>query len=251
MGDSILAGVGDEVLITVCCGAVITFAGIFTFARLQNSSSQTGSTTEAEDHVHHSYNNEVCPICLSPHRLAVETNCGHKFCGSCLRTYLNNRTPGDFSIFNGRISCPMCRQDVNIMLTCFTPDESQLLEFERDRETIQTTVHEYNIRFGNGSRNLMSYIRDFPVLFRHMLMDFFSFGGLVWMFRVRITACIVTAIMYLLFPLDIIPEAVFGFFGLLDDLIVIFLCAIYVSIIYRRYVINRGARLGSDTETSQ
>lgn len=251
MGDSILAGVGDEVLITVCCGAVITFAGIFTFARLQNSSSQTGRTNESNDYIHHSYNNEVCPICIGPHRLAVETNCGHKFCGNCLRNYLNNRMPGDFSIFNGRLTCPMCRQDINIMLLSFTPDEIQSVELEGEKNNVETTVHEYNIRFGNGSRNLMSYIRDCPVLVRHMLVDFFSFGGLVWMFRVRVIVCFLAAIMYLFFPLDIIPEAMFGFFGLLDDLIVFFLCAIYVSIIYRRFIINRGLRLSSDSDTEQ
>lgn len=251
MGDSILAGIGDEVLITVCCGAVITFAGIFTLARMQNSASQSTGSNETTERIHHSYNNEVCPICISPHRLAVETNCGHKFCGFCLRNYLNNRIPGDFSIFNGRLSCPLCRQDINIMLLSFTPEEVQSNELEGERIAIETTVHEYNIRFANGSRNWLSYIRDCPVLVRHMLIDFFSFGGLVWMFRVRVIVCFLAAIMYLFLPLDIIPEAMFGFFGFLDDLIVFFLCAIYVSIIYRRVIINRGLRLSADSDTEQ
>lgn len=45
--------------------------------------------------------------------------------------------------------------------------------------------------------------------------------------------------MYLISPLDMIPEAVFGFLGLLDDLFVIFLLAIYVTVIYRRFLASR------------
>jgi len=27
------------------------------------------------------YTSDQCPICLHPHRLGIETNCGHVFCG--------------------------------------------------------------------------------------------------------------------------------------------------------------------------
>jgi RING finger protein 170 len=59
------------------------------------------------------------------------------------------------------------------------------------------------------------------------------------MFRIRIVLCFLAALMYLFSPLDIIPEAVFGVLGLLDDVFVVFLLAIYISIIYRRLVVSR------------
>lgn len=59
------------------------------------------------------------------------------------------------------------------------------------------------------------------------------------MFRIRIILCLVAALLYLLLPFDILPESVFGILGYLDDLLVLLLLAVYVSIIYRNFVANR------------
>ena len=59
------------------------------------------------------------------------------------------------------------------------------------------------------------------------------------MLRIRIVLCFVAAIMYLVSPLDLIPEAFFGVLGFLDDLFVVLLLALYVSIIYRRFLASR------------
>lgn len=85
----------------------------------------------------------------------------------------------------------------------------------------------------------MEMIRDCPTLMRHLWNEFFSVGGLMLMFRIRIVLCFLAALMYLFSPLDIIPEAVFGVLGLLDDVFVLFLLAIHISIIYRRLVVSR------------
>ena len=85
----------------------------------------------------------------------------------------------------------------------------------------------------------MEYFLDLPTILRHCMTDFFSIGGLIWMFRLRIVVCFLIALLYLLSPLDIIPEAAFGLFGLLDDMFVMFLLAIYISILYRRFIAHR------------
>lgn len=59
------------------------------------------------------------------------------------------------------------------------------------------------------------------------------------MLRIRIVICFMAAIMYLISPLDLIPEAVFGVLGLLDDVFVVLLLAIYVTMIYRRFLADR------------
>lgn len=61
----------------------------------------------------------------------------------------------------------------------------------------------------------------------------------MYMLRIRIVLCFIAAIMYLISPLDMIPEAIFGLLGLLDDIFVVILLAVYVTIIYRRFLANR------------
>ena len=53
-------------------------------------------------------------------------------------------------------------------------------------------------------------LRDFPMLMRHLLSEFFSLNGLVLMFRIRFIGCCIMALIYIISPFDIIPEAAFG-----------------------------------------
>lgn len=85
----------------------------------------------------------------------------------------------------------------------------------------------------------LDYLWDLPTLLRHAGSEFFSVGGIMYMFRLRILLCFVAAVMYLISPLDMIPEAVFGILGLLDDMFVVLLLAIYVTVIYRRFLATR------------
>lgn len=82
----------------------------------------------------------------------------------------------------------------------------------------------------------MDYLRDLSILFRYVLREFFFVGGLIWMFRFRIIVIFLVVLFYFIFLLDIILEVVFGILGFLDDLFVLFLLVIYISIIYRNYV---------------
>ena len=85
----------------------------------------------------------------------------------------------------------------------------------------------------------MEYLRDLPTLLRHLWAEFFSEGGLFLMFRIRVVVCFLAALLYVASPLDILPEAVFGLLGLFDDVFIMVLIMIYVSVIYRRYVAAR------------
>ena len=89
------------------------------------------------------------------------------------------------------------------------------------------------------SFQLIDYLRDLPTLLRHAFTEFFTVGGLIWMFRLRILVCFIAAFVYFISPLDIIPEAVFGVLGFLDDAFILLLLAIYVTIVYRQYVRSR------------
>jgi RING finger protein 170 len=162
----------------------------------------------------------------------------------------------------------MMNLQVTLMLRNFTDIENQT-ESPQKEEVIQE-VNRYNRRFSgqpipvstmyNQSCNMPSYIcpicfsilnlknislqwidyiRDLPTILRHCFRLFFSVSGLLLMFRIRILVILLIALLYFLSPFDIIPEAAFGILGLLDDFFILLLVAIYVSVIYRRYVANQ------------
>ncbi|KAL0351316.1 UNVERIFIED_CONTAM: E3 ubiquitin-protein ligase [Sesamum calycinum] len=45
--------------------------------------------------------------------------------------------------------------------------------------------------------------------------------------------------IYVISPVDIIPEALLGIFGLLDDLIIVFICFLHVAALYRAVLVTR------------
>ena len=184
-----------------------------------------------------------CPICLNEPRLPLETNCGHLFCSNCIIVYWRH---GNWST-SGPIKCPVCRQQVTLLLCCFRPIENNSNQTttttttttQAERNRAIHDINDYNRRYSGEPRPWLDHLRDLPTLLRHMSNEFFTLGGLMYMLRIRIVLCFVAAIMYLISPLDIIPEAVFGIIGLIDDFFVVLVLALYVTIIYRRFLANQ------------
>ncbi|XP_061732675.1 E3 ubiquitin-protein ligase RNF170 [Nerophis ophidion] len=181
------------------------------------------------------YTDMSCPVCLQQAVLPVETNCGHLFCGSCIIAYWR------YGTWLGAIKCPICRQMVTLLFPLFhqhtTPQRVQ--DGTAVPQLILRDINDYNRRFSDQPRSLMDRLRDVPTLLRHAFREMFSMGGLFWMFRIRIILCLVGALTYLASPLDILPEALFGLLGFMDDFFVILLFFIYISIMYREVVTQR------------
>ncbi|XP_061168177.1 E3 ubiquitin-protein ligase RNF170-like [Saccostrea echinata] len=239
----LIEGVGDEVLYGI--GA---FLGILApmvvyiinrnYDNVQNihpdSEENVRSTREhlqASARVRSNPGEIDCPVCLGNTHYGIETNCGHIFCGTCITTYWQHGT------WLGAVRCPVCRQQVTLLLIHFTEEEH--LQTSPEKTEILNKIADYNRRFSGEPRPLLDYLRDLPTLLRHALREFFSVGGLICMFRLRIIAIFLAALFYFISPLDIIPEAVFGILGFLDDIFVLLLLAIYISILYRNYVQSR------------
>ncbi|XP_015216609.2 E3 ubiquitin-protein ligase RNF170 isoform X1 [Lepisosteus oculatus] len=184
---------------------------------------------------HQFYTDMSCPVCLQQASLPVETNCGHLFCGSCIIAYWR------YGSWLGAIHCPICRQMVTLLFPLFHEHDlpAQTQEGQPEAGQILQDVYDYNRRFSGQPRSLMDRIRDVPTLLRHAFREMFSVGGLFWMFRIRILLCLIGALTYLASPLDFIPEALFGILGFMDDLFVILLLFIYISIMYREVVTQR------------
>lgn len=151
---------------------------------------------------------------------------------------------------------------VTILFTSFTEAEntpSDDPEVTRQRETLLNEINSYNRRFSGEPRavmplsllsircciklswyfQLLDYLRDLPTLSRHLWNEFFSGTGLLYMFRLRIVMCLLAGVIYLISPLDIVPEAVFGILGLMDDIFVLLVICVYISMFYRGYIARR------------
>ncbi|CAF0760879.1 unnamed protein product [Adineta ricciae] len=174
---------------------------------------------------------DTCPICLTDSSvLSIETNCGHLFCGKCIITFWKFQ-----SNWMSGMSCPVCRQPVTVLLTCFTADE-EALEDNSDRQTVVNDVRDFNRRFSGAPRSFREYIADIPVLIPHIIRQIFSLQSLAWAYRIRMMFILVTVIVYVLSPFDIFPENMFGFLGLFDDVFIILCAAMYIIIAYREYI---------------
>lgn len=200
-------------------------------ARNGSTPQQDTTTNNGRSHLR-TQHDITCPICLDTLRYGVETNCGHKACGSCWIAYYDSHSP-----VVQALRCPVCRRDVNILFTYFTSTESAATAEPRDR--ITSHVGLYNRRFSGDPVPFLDQLRELPTFLRHLFREFFTFRGLFIMVRVRLLFCLLFVFLYVLAPLDIIPEAVFGFFGLIDDALIILIILIYLNSLFRNVIHER------------
>lgn len=170
----------------------------------------------------------VCPVCFNNARFATLSNCGHIFCCQCIIAYWR------YGNWLGAVTCPVCRAKITLLLENFVEADLN----ETGREEASRNIRDYNRRFSNEPRSWMDYLRDVPVLVPHLLSRLFTLDGLMWMFRMRILLCVVAAALYILSPLDVLPEAVFGLLGILDDVFIALLLLLYLSVAYRRLIVG-------------
>jgi len=213
---------------------------------------------EARTNMRPHYQDRQCPICLADAQFAVETNCGHLFCGGCLSIYWTTQHPTRLS----PMLCPCCRQSVSVLFPQFTAaeitgivgrngatgndDGDAAATGESSPESVTAFINLYNRRFSGQPRPWMDYIYDMPVIMRHLASEMFTMGGLAMVFRIRVLFIVLGLFLYVISPLDLIPEAVFGIFGFMDDLLFFFILVIYLSIQYRRVLARRGERAQAD-----
>jgi len=238
MTTSYVVGVGDEVLIGACIILILVYFLYQVLVQFIPSNENNNSDNASEDLSSGRVraNSYDCSICLGEAQLAVETNCGHVYCGQCIISYYDTAVRAPFDT----PSCPYCRQRITMILLYFSETERNSAELDiiDRRSQIINSVRSYNRRFSGDPRSIWEHLRDLPVLLRHLWSFVWSADGLSWLFRLRIFTLGGVAALYLLSPFDIVPEAAFGIFGLLDDLVIVALFLIYSSILYRNFVVQ-------------
>lgn len=213
---------------------VIAIVAGFCIARYR-SGSQRGNLEGNMVRTRRSTSENECPICIDPAKFAVETNCGHMYCGNCF--ILNWQT--NFSI--SPISCPFCRQEVTLLLPCFSEGETNATDPTevQEKERLIGEIQRYNRMYSEHPRSYYGQLQDLPTILRHIWAELFTWRGIELMSKFRVIVCVITGFLYAITPIDLIPEAFLGLLGLIDDVIVIAFLLIQVSVVYRTVVVNR------------
>ena len=234
-----MEGVSDEVLIfgaaTVATAVMLYYAVGHMFTLVSQPGGLDHSQVSATDGRTRSSNHD-CAICLGEATLALETNCGHIYCGNCILEVWRRSNALQAT------SCPYCRQRITIILPYFSQEERDTADIAEvgSRNALLTEVHTYNRRYSGEPRSLPEMIRDLPVLLRHLVHYLINGEGFHLAFQLRVVFLAAMWLLYLLSPLDLIPEAVFGIVGLLDDLVILILISMYLTFFFRQIMAGIG-----------
>eukprot|EP00055_Hartaetosiga_balthica_P014825 m.83926 g.83926 ORF g.83926 m.83926 type:complete len:239 (+) comp8700_c0_seq30:78-794(+) len=169
-----------------------------------------------------SFRNEICPICLSdPPNRPVVTNCGHVYCAECFSDYRGIQT-------GPTLLCPMCRRHVTFLILPpgmeYTPEQLESFRGFIGQE--------------GDNRTFLESVMDIPPLLR-LLFHFIQNGyALKFIVQTRVIFVVIGSIFYSVFPIDFLPEAVLGVFGLIDDGVVVLMGLLFVLHWFRAFLIQ-------------
>lgn len=175
--------------------------------------------------------NDICSICHSHFNTPCQANCSHWFCGSCILQVW------DHGPALHPCKCPLCRREITLLV----PSEASSRQSHMvNTMEILPRIERYNRRFGEQSNGLMQRMQDLPFLLRRLLRDIRDpQRTLPFFIRARVYLAMAVSVIYVLSPVDIIPEGLLGLIGFLDDLIIIFMCFLHVAALYRAVLLSR------------
>lgn len=162
---------------------------------------------------------DSCPICLES-QTQLETSCGHRFCISCIiQVWESGR-------LSTAIRCPLCRRSVSLIV--------------EDSKRTDEKIKLYNWKFGR-SCTWVDYIRDIPIIIRLLLRDIWHSvivgvrdpnTVVTFAVQVQVFIVLVSSLLYLILPDDLVPDIAFPI-GFIDDFIICIFVLVFLSNIYR------------------
>ncbi|RZS15055.1 hypothetical protein BHM03_00046836 [Ensete ventricosum] len=170
------------------------------------------------------HDDDTCSICLGSFTLPCQANCSHRFCGECILSVWHHG-----SVFQ-QCKCPICRRFINLL----KPTDASVQE-GKDKKASQVlkSIKKYNRSFGGEPSNLIQKLQDLPFFIRRLateLMD--PRRPLPSVFRTQIIFALSLSAMYVLSPVDLLPEDVYGVVGLLDDLLILLVVFLHIAFVY-------------------
>ncbi|KAJ3709251.1 hypothetical protein LUZ61_012956 [Rhynchospora tenuis] len=179
--------------------------------------------------------NDCCSVCHEDFTLPFQANCSHWFCGECIMRVW------DHGAALQPCKCPICRRLITLLVPGEMPPEHlQLPQATR----VLTNVEAYNSRFGGGPRSLIQRLQDLPFFTRRLFREFMDpQRTLPLIFRARMFFAMAMSAIYVLSPVDIIPEGIFGLAGFLDDALILVVVFLHLAALYRSLLLYRHGRV--------
>ncbi|ONK72999.1 uncharacterized protein A4U43_C04F25980 [Asparagus officinalis] len=175
--------------------------------------------------------NDVCSVCHDSFSLPCQANCSHWFCGQCILRVWHHGSALQ------ACKCPICRRFITLLIPA---EVAQRQHHDPEASRVLQEIEKYNRVFGRGSNSLMQRLRDLPFFVRRMLRELMDpQRSLPFVFRARMIFAMVLSGVYVLSPVDILPERVLGLVGLLDDFLVLLIVFLHLAAIYRSLLLHR------------
>ncbi|XP_050214810.1 uncharacterized protein LOC126665925 [Mercurialis annua] len=168
---------------------------------------------------------DLCSVCHGRFKVPCQANCSHWFCGDCIMLVWHHGSAIQ------PCKCPLCRRQITLLV----PGEAAQRERHNpDVAEILQKIQTYNRLFGGRSNSLIQRMQDLPFLLRRLLRELTDpQRSLPLVIRARIYIATILSGIYILSPVDIIPEGILGIVGLLDDFLIGLICFLHVAAIYR------------------
>jgi len=150
-----------------------------------------------------------CSICCCDIDKEVLSSCGHIFCGNCLIKFWESKKKME------KISCPLCRRDINVLVPSFVSKGSN--SKNQEHKSVVDSINHYNISCSSCPTTILQLCLGSPSsmkLFIESLPSRKGFGSVVKGFFGFLYTLAV--LIYFVSPSEIIPESELPF-GWVDD----------------------------------
>nr|TKV90289.1 hypothetical protein SEVIR_9G018800v2 [Setaria viridis] len=132
--------------------------------------------------------------------------------------------------------CPICRRLINLLVPAPLSDQEDDPQVGR----ILGEIQHYNCIFGGAPRSLTQRLQDLPFFIRRLFRELLDpQRTLPLVFRARMMMMVALSAIYVLSPVDILPESVLGLFGFVDDLLILVIVFLHLAAVYRSLLLYR------------
>ncbi|KAL4489195.1 hypothetical protein ABPG72_006259 [Tetrahymena utriculariae] len=161
----------------------------------------------------------TCSICLNNIKNPVMSACNHPFCAECIFNMWQTKQ-------KKKLNCPYCRRDMNLLYRDFEESEMKTQEEKK----ILKELKDYNALYSGHKRSFLEMIRDAPFLLKMLMLKIRQWKNMWYVVTTMITSGrLIASLIYIISPIDLLPESFLGPIGLVDDFAVIGIALVIVA----------------------